>query len=243
LSFIEAPDGALLVSSPFLYRDGDGLPVYLETDKNGKPMLTDKGHSLMRLSYDMDVDKVVENRGNRNDLFKSALFTGQVKNHAGRLVRSIDENTDVAQAVFRFIQTMIRVNDLEYLNKERVRSTFKDDVHDFVMRAVGSEAVNENWSDPENDPDDIYPADYKIDRPDRPVALFALTSDSAARDATISALHYEKWGLNLDKAGIMETSGKLTEKVESKFRDAADDFFVYEEKFDMQRAEQYLKAS
>lgn len=206
-------------------------------------MLTDRGHSLMRLSYRNDVEKIVEGTGNRNRLFESAIDRGDVVNWRGELVRRVGESEDVGGVLLEFAQTLIQVNDLEYLNREIVQSTFKDDLHEFVMDVAGPERVTEGWFDPENDPDQKYDADYKVDTGQTPVVLFALTSDTKTKSATISALQYEKWGLDLMKAGIMEDSSSIGEKAASQFMDVADEQFAFTNDLERNSAKNLLRAN
>src|SRR4051812_19160434 len=71
VSVVPRQDGSLLLSTPFQFPDGDGFSIYLERLPSGGFKLTDKGITMMRLSYDQDVEKLRE--GTRGKVFEQIL--------------------------------------------------------------------------------------------------------------------------------------------------------------------------
>ncbi len=53
-------DGTPMVNTPFRFPDGDTYPIYIATSPSGDLTLSDRGHTLMHMSYDHDVDFFVE---------------------------------------------------------------------------------------------------------------------------------------------------------------------------------------
>ena len=49
------PDGQLMLGSDFEFPDGDRYPIYL-SEAPGGVRLSDKGDTLMRISYEHDID-------------------------------------------------------------------------------------------------------------------------------------------------------------------------------------------
>ena len=45
---------------PFYFPDGDGIVVHVRDVGGGRLELTDKAHTIMHLSYDVDVDRLRE---------------------------------------------------------------------------------------------------------------------------------------------------------------------------------------
>jgi hypothetical protein len=82
-----------------------------------------------------------------------------------------------------------------------------------------------SWTDPEHDPDGTYPVDVRIVGPRRPLFLFALNTNTRVRDATISLLKYEQWGLEYNSAGVFEDVREISDKQLTKFMDVAGTLF------------------
>lgn len=67
--------------------------------------------------------------------------------------------------------------------------------------------------------------DVRIVGPRRPLFLFALNTNTRVRDATISLLEYEQWGLEYDSAGVFEDVREISDKQLTKFMDVAGTLF------------------
>lgn len=52
------------IETPFYFSDGDSVLLYLEQDYYSNYKITDKGHTLMHLSYVID-EKIVEQKAQR----------------------------------------------------------------------------------------------------------------------------------------------------------------------------------
>ena len=53
-------DDVLMLESPFTFPDGDHYPIYLSETPGGSVKLSDRGHTLMHVSYEHDVDSFHE---------------------------------------------------------------------------------------------------------------------------------------------------------------------------------------
>ena len=53
---VTRPDGALMLRTHFEFPDGDRFPIHLSETGIGGLRLSDRGHTLMHISYDHDVD-------------------------------------------------------------------------------------------------------------------------------------------------------------------------------------------
>ena len=47
-----------MLESPFTFPDGDHYPIYLSETPGGAVKLSDRGHTLMHVSYEHDVDSL-----------------------------------------------------------------------------------------------------------------------------------------------------------------------------------------
>lgn len=59
----ERPDGALMLLSNFCFPDGDGYPIHLLEAPAGGVRLSDEGHTLMHISFEHDIDAIIEGPG------------------------------------------------------------------------------------------------------------------------------------------------------------------------------------
>src|SRR6266436_3568405 len=108
------------VFTPFLFEDGDHLALVLSRGGN-RWVLTDEGHTYMHLTYDID-EKDLQ-RGTRQKVISNAIDAFSVEDREGELRLQIPDS-QYGDALFSFVQALLRISDVTYLSRERVRSTF-----------------------------------------------------------------------------------------------------------------------
>ena len=103
------PDGALLLRTHFEFPDGDRFPIHLSETGTGGVRLSDRGHTLMHISYDHDVDAFLE--GTRGRMLERIVDEAGIERDGG--VFRLDTSMDgLPEAVCRFGQALTRVHDL-----------------------------------------------------------------------------------------------------------------------------------
>lgn len=224
------------IETPFTFDDGDNLVIILK-QHNNKWFLTDEGHTYMHLSYRMDT-KILE-KGNRQKIISDILSSFQITDRDGELMCPI-ENSNYGDVLFSFIQGLLKITDITFLNKEIVKSVFIDEFKEFIIQTVPKQMLTFGYFDKEKDPSGNYLVDCKINSMPIPIFMFALSSDEKTRDATIALHQYERWGYRIQSVGIFEDQEKINRKVLARFTDIVDrQFSSLSGNHD--RIEQYIK--
>jgi len=173
---------------PFYFPDGDGLVIHVR-GSNGRLEITDKAHTLLHLSYHTDVDRLRD--GTRASLFERIRSRHGIEDRDGELVAMTDVE-QVGTTVFSFVQALLEISDLRNLDREIVRSTFREDL-DQLLTGHFAELVHP-YSDPRHDPQGEYPIPYLLNGTSRPLAIFDVGTDEAALRAVVVATQYRSWG-------------------------------------------------
>ena len=131
------PDGQLMLGAEFEFPDGDRYPIYL-SEAPGGVRLSDKGDTLMRISYDHDIDAFLA--GSRGLLVERILGEERVGQDRG--VFYLDAPTDrLSDALFRYGRALTRIYDLTLHSRSRAASTFYDDLADLLLQTTDEERI------------------------------------------------------------------------------------------------------
>jgi len=206
------------IFTPFVFDDGDHLAIVLKKIA-GEWSLSDEGHTYMHLTYDMDERDL--RTGTRQKIISNALAGFSVREEHGELIEEI-QGERYGDALYSFIQALLKITDVSYLSRERVRSTFIEDFRSFLSESIPADRRTFLWADPKHDPDKKYLVDCKVNGMARPLLVFALQGDDRVRDATISLLQFERWGLAPRAVGIYEDQEEVNRKVVARFSDVCE---------------------
>ncbi len=208
-----------IVFNPFMFDDGDHLVVLLKS-KDGKWLFTDEGHTFMHVSYDdIDIDK-----GTRKKIIDNVLSGYGIKNQEGELIAEI-YNSQFGDALYSYLQGLIKITDISYLTRERVRSTFMEDLKAFIEEKVPSDRLIFDYYDKQHDPDAKYMVDCRINGMKRPLLLFGIPTDDKCRDVTITCLQFEKFNVPFRSMAVFEDQETINRKVLARFSDICDKQF------------------
>lgn len=115
-SSCERPDGDVMLRTHFRFPDGDGFPIHLSTAPSGGLRISDRGHTLMHISYDHEVDAFLD--GTRGALLERIVAESGLLQHQGAFC--LDTTAEgLPEALFRLGQALTRIYDLTFLSLER----------------------------------------------------------------------------------------------------------------------------
>ena len=206
------------VLTPFRFDDGDHLAIVLKRDGD-EWILSDEAHTYMHLTYEMDERDL--HRGTRQTIISSALSVFEVEDRDGELVLGVPGER-YGDALYSFVQALLKISDVPYLSREQVRSTFMEDFRSLLTQRVPEERCVFDWHDPVRDPQGIYEVDCRINGLERPLFVHALPNDGRTRDATITLLQFEKWGMPFRSLAIFEDQESINRKVLARFSDVCE---------------------
>ena len=208
-----------IVFTPFMFDDGDHLSILLKQEGD-RIFLSDEGHTFMHVSYDeIDIE-----RGTRSKIIDTVLSSYGINNTEGELKTYI-KNDNYGDALYSFIQGLIKITDVSYLTRERVRSTFLEDFKNLMEEKIPEERRTFDYSDPQHDPGRKYVVDCRINGAKRPLFVFAIPNDDRCRDATITCLQYEKFGVSFVATAIFEIHEEINRRVLARFSDVCEKQF------------------
>ena len=209
------------VFTPFLFEDGDHLAIVLKRE-NGLWILSDEGHTYMHLTYDID-EKDLQ-RGTRQRIITNALSAFGVEDRSGELLFKIKEDR-YGDALYNYVQALLKITDISYLSRERVRSTFMEDFRALMVETLSENRRQFDYKDPEHDPEGNYLVDCRVNGMTRPLFVYAIPGDDKARDATIALLKFEQWGASFRSMAIFEDQEDISRKVLARFSDVCEKQF------------------
>lgn len=185
LSVQSVPAG-LAFSGIFDGIDGDRVSGYVITDRN-LPYLSDDGSFLAELEAS-GVDVL---GGARAKFLENILSeVGAYVDEETLTIRSHEyEEIPDAQTIARFLVALTRSQDVAFWSRERVKSTFSDDLFLALQERLGNYA-NIERSMPVNSSFADFPADILVSPHSKgmPVALFLAQNIDRLNEATLFAL-------------------------------------------------------
>jgi len=179
----------IAVSLPMTGRDGDNFMAYV-TEMNAGWRVSDMGSTLMRLSYEHDLAKLLS--GARERLYQAVLGESGLAEADGELFIEVARDS-LPFGLFALGQGITRVEDLGLWTRPRVESAFYDDLGEIISSIVPAESRTEGYVVPHVPDAENYPVDYFIKTGRRPLYVFGVLNRDKARLTTIILQHLSKY--------------------------------------------------
>ena len=170
---------------PILHEDGDMVDIYLQSSPlgDGHIRICDFGMTLMRLSYTFDETSLARSR-----ILDSILINNDIRNDAGNLY--LDTPADALyRGVLQFAGCVQKVCNMRYWAREVPRSTFYDDLGEYVTTELAPLSPVADFF-----PLSDYPVgvDWSLTHNDRALYLFGVRGNDKAKNVAISLLEFQK---------------------------------------------------
>jgi hypothetical protein len=233
IRFSQKRDGVFQVIAPFYHEDGDMLDVYIENlGDNGKILISDHGMTLMRLSYEYDIDTP-----NKERIFQKILSENQLMENDGRLY--IETKPDrLYSSMLQFTQALGKVSNMRLFKREVIKSLFYEMLDEFIIETLSQYQPVKNVQ-PIAERDDLE-VDYQLSLPRKSVYLFGVRDSAKARLTTISCLEFQKVQIPFNSVVVHENFEELNRKDRQRITSAADKQFIDLDDF-KKGGEEYLK--
>ncbi len=219
IRFVEKRSGIFQLIAPFYHEDGDMLEIYLEGLKeDGKIRISDHGMTIMRLSYEYEIDTP-----NKRRIFEKMLAENRLLEKDGRLYLEADLDV-LYPSVLQFAQAVGKVSNMKLYKREVIKSLFYELLDEFINeQLVRFQPEPKVLPIPERDDLEV---DYSFKGFPRPLYLFGVKDDTKARLTTISCLEFQRADIPFKSVAVHEDFEDLSKKDRKRITSAADKQFV-----------------
>ena len=234
VSFRRKRPGILQLVAPLYHEDGDMVDIFFEPINGGQDRIRicDHGMTLMRLSYNFDIDTP-----NKERILQRILSENHIVEEKGNLfLDSKPEN--LYPSVLQFAQAVAKVSNMELFRREVIETLFYEMLTEFIDDALQKYNPREKvFPIPERDDLEV---DFEFNIEPRPIYLFGVRGSAKARLTTISCLEFQRAKLPFKSFVVHEDFESLSGKDRSRITSAADKQFISLDDFKT-NAEQVLE--
>jgi hypothetical protein len=185
--------------------------------------ISDHGMTIMRLSYEYDIDTP-----NKRRIFEKMLAENRLLEKDGRLFLEADLNV-LYSSVLQFAQAVAKISNMKLYKREVIKSLFYELLDEFITeQLVRYQPEPKVLPIPERDDLEV---DYSFKGFPRPLYLFGVKDDTKARLTTISCLEFHRANIPFKSVAVHEDFEALSKKDRKRITSAADKQFVDLEDF------------
>ena len=208
---------------PVYHEDGDMIDLFIRQDNNGAYTLSDYGMTIMRLSYEYEIDTE-----NKERIFNNMLSEHGLNENDGSIEMSTNSET-IYQDIMHFTHTLAKIGSMRYFKREVIESLFYEQLDEYILTELQTYHPKKDVTPIEGR--DEYQADYEIRPNGTPHYLFAVKDASKARLATISCLEFMRNKLSYRSVVVHEAFENLPKKDQLRLTNACDKQFTSLDEF------------
>lgn len=218
LDLVEKRPGISQLFVPLFHEDGDMVDIYLEGLGGQTVRVCDFGMTLMRLSYEYEVDTP-----NKQRILSKILTENGLKEEGGNLF--IETSPDrLYPAILQFAQAVAKVGSMRNFKREIIASLFYEMLEEFTMTKLRDfHPVKSVFPIPERDDLEV---DYSFPVNGTSLYLFGVKDASKARLTTISCLEFIRHKLPFRSIVVHEDFDALPRKDRARLTSACDKQFT-----------------
>lgn len=207
---------------PLYHEDGDMIDIFIE-DKNGEYFLCDYGLTLMRLSYNYEIDTP-----NKEAIFQKILSENNLEEKDGNIQFKTKRET-LYSDLMHVAQSYMKIGSMRYFKREVVESLFYEMLNDVITKDLSEYKPKKNVL-PTPERDDLE-ADFQFTPNGHPVYLFGVKDAAKARLATICCLEYQNAKLKFRSFVVHDDFERLPKKDRTRLTNSCDKQFTTLEDF------------
>jgi hypothetical protein len=234
VAFREKRPGIMQIIAPLFHEDGDMVDMFVDLPKDpGEPIrISDHGLTLMRLSYNFDVETPPKRK-----VLSRILSENGIAEERGRFY--IETSPDrLYPALLQFAQTVAKVSSLSAFNREVIQSLFYETLNEFVISALSKYRPFPGYL-PILERDDLE-VDWRFEVQPKMIFLYGVRGSAKARLAALMCREFQLSKIPFRSVIVHEDfENGLTKKDQSRITNAADKQFVSLTDF-KNEAEQYF---
>lgn len=182
--------GLMKLVVPLFHEDGDMVDIFLEDLPDGRIRVSDRGLSLMRLSYCFDI-----NSENKDQIFRRILNENRIEEDRGDLYLDVKPD-QLYPAVLQFGQTIAKVTNMGLYRREVIANLFYENLQEKVTTILAEFNPREGVA-PLPTRDELV-VDFALERTGAsPIYLFGVKERETPklRLAAVSCLEFQRSGL------------------------------------------------
>jgi len=226
------------IVAPLYHEDGDMMDIFLDLPKDvdltegRRVKISDHGMTLMRLSYQFDLDTP-----NKEKIFQRILLENGISDEDGELFIEA-QGESLYPALMQFSQAIGKVCNMRLLRRETLNSLFEEMLEEFIVENLSRYHPSRSvFPLPERDDLEV---DWQFKPNGTPLYLFGVRDNARARLSTISCLEFQRNKLPFRSMVVHEDFQKIGGKDKTRLTSACDKQFTSLDDF-KQNAIQYLE--
>ena len=217
----EKRPGILQILAPLFHEDGDMIDMFIDIPKSaGDPIrISDHGLTLMRLSYNCDIETPAKQR-----VLGRILSENGIAEIDGRF--SLETTSDgLYPAILQFAQAIAKVTNIQAFNREVVQSLFYESLGEFVSSSLSAYFPQRDFM-PVSERDDLE-VDWCFNVHPKRIFLYGVKGTAKARLAALTCREFQLLKIPFRSVIVHENfETGLGQKDQARITNAADKQFV-----------------